>query len=205
MDLYFMPFACSLATRIALYEAGAEARFVEVDKTKRTPDGEDFHQINPLGLVPTLRLDDGSVLTENQAILQYVTRRFPEALHAPRDEQGWMRLQEWLGFVGTELHSGLFNLLLAPDAPDAVKAYARAKGLARFDVLETRLRDREYLVDGFSVADAYLVVVLNWTSVTDIDLANWPAVNAYVRRMRARPAFARAMTEERALYQRAQK
>ena len=203
MDLYFMPLACSLATRIALYEAGADARYVEVNKAKRTADGEDFHTINPLGLVPTLRLDDGSVLTENQAILQHVTRRFPEALHAPRDEAGWMRLQEWLCFIGTELHRGLFSLLLDADAPAVAKAYVREKGLSRLDVLETRLRDRAYLLDAFTVADAYLMVVLNWTAATEIDLARWPAVKAYLQRVRALPPVARAMGEERELYQRA--
>ena len=81
MDLYFSPLACSLATRIALYEAGAEANYLEVDPNTKIVqnDGSDFRAINPLGLVPTLRTDDGAVLTENAAILQYVADRHPQA------------------------------------------------------------------------------------------------------------------------------
>src|SRR3954467_12902764 len=105
MQLYFSPLACSMATRIAFYEAGGQAAFVEVDpKTKRTSDGVDFKTIHPLGLVPTLRTDAGDVLTENAAILQYVARQFP----ALDDGVDHARLQQWLCFIGTELHKGLF-------------------------------------------------------------------------------------------------
>ena len=109
MDLYFSPLACSMATRIALYEAGADANYLEVDpKTKVVQnDGSDFRAVNPLGLVPTLRTDDGLVLTENAAILQYVADRFPQAgISASGMERS--RLHQWLCFIGTELHKGLF-------------------------------------------------------------------------------------------------
>jgi glutathione S-transferase len=109
MDLYFSPLAGSLAARIALYEAGAEARFIEADpKTKRTPDGSNFVAIYPFGLVPLLRLDDGSLLSENAAVLQYIANKFPGSNLAPTDEFGRARLQQWLSFIGTELHQGLF-------------------------------------------------------------------------------------------------
>jgi len=103
MDLYFSPLACSLASRIALYEAGAEARFIEVDpKSKRTPDGADYREIYPVGLVPLLRLDDGSLLRENAAILQYIAARYPQAELVPADAAERARLQQWLSFIGTE-------------------------------------------------------------------------------------------------------
>jgi len=110
MDLYFSPLACSLATRVALYEAGAEANFLEVDpKTKVVrKDGSDFHKVNPLGLVPALRTDDGAVLTENAAILQYVADQFPKAGIAAGPGMERSRLHQWLCFLGTELHKGLF-------------------------------------------------------------------------------------------------
>ena len=201
MDLYFSPLACSLSARIALYEAGASADFVEVDsKTKRTSRGEDFVTVNPLRLVPTLRTDDQQVLTENAAILQYLGRRHPEASLLPADESGLMRAQQWLCFLGTELHKGLFTPLLDSKTPEGAKQYARDKYLSRLDVIEAQLTGREFLLDTFSVADAYLIVMLNWTVPTAIDLSRWPAIKAYAKRLRERPSVARAMAEERDLY-----
>jgi glutathione S-transferase len=207
MKLYYSPLACSMATRIALYEANAPADFVEVDpKTKQTLDtGADFRTINPLGLVPTLRTDDGAVLTENAAILQYVADRFPAASLAPRDGLDRSRLHQWLCFIGTELHKALFAPLLDKKAPEGAKAYALEKGTARLDVLDAHLHDREYLLDRFSVADAYLITVLTWSIVTPVDLKRWPAIAAYVARLHQRPSVARAMAEERPLYLQEQK
>jgi len=130
MDLYFSPLACSLATRIALYEAGAEANYLEVDpKTKVVQnDGSDFRQVNPLGLVPTLRTDDGLVLTENAAILQYVADRFPQARISTGPGMERSRLHQWLCFIGTELHKGLFVPVLDKKAPPEVKTYILGKG-----------------------------------------------------------------------------
>ena len=191
MDLYFSPLACSLATRIALYEAGAEANYLEVDpKTKVVQkDGSDFREVNPLGLVPTLRTDDGLVLTENAAILQYVADRFPQAGIATGPGMERSRLHQWLCFIGTELHKGLFVPVLDKTAPPEVKTYVLGKGLSRLDYLENYLKGREFLLDHFSVADAYLVTVINWTMATPpIELAKWPTVKAYYERLRARPA-----------------
>jgi len=138
MDLYFSPLACSMATRIALYEAGAAANFLEVDpKTKVVQnDGSDFRKVNPLGLVPTLRTDDGTVLTENAAILQYVADRFPKADLGTSAALERSRLHQWLCFIGTELHKGLFVPLLDKKAVPDVKSYVLEKNLSRLDYLE---------------------------------------------------------------------
>jgi glutathione S-transferase len=204
MDLYFSPLACSLATRIALYEAGADANYLEVDpKTKMVQnDGSNFREVNPLGLVPTLRTDDGVVLTENAAILQYVADRFPEAGISTKPGIDRSRLHQWLCFIGTELHKGLFVPMLDRNAPPDMKTYILGKGLSRLDYLENYLKDREFLLDHFSVADAYLVTVINWTMATPpIELAKWPTVKAYYERLRTRPSIARAIGEEFKLYQ----
>ena len=201
MDLYFSPLACSMATRIALYEAGGSARFIEVDtKAKRLVDGSDFLAINPLGYVPVIRTDEGELLTENSAILQHVAARFPDAALAPTDGIERSRLQAWLSFIGTELHKGLFIPLLDRKAPEAAKQYAVSKYGSRLDYLNTYLDGREFLLDRFSIADAYLTTVLNWSRATTLDLEQWPAVKDYFDRMRARPAIARAFTEEGALF-----
>src|SRR5690606_12740594 len=121
MNLYFSPLACSLATRIALYEAGQAVGYTEVDlKAKRLRDGTDYFGINPMGQVPALRLDDGTLLTENPAVLQYVADRFSEADLAPADAAGRMRLAQWLGFISTELHKAVFGPILDAKAPEAV-------------------------------------------------------------------------------------
>ena len=203
MDLYFSPLACSMATRIALYEAGAETNYLEVDPRTKVvqSDGSDFRQVNPLGLVPTLRTDDGQVLTENAAILQYVADRFPEARISTGPGFERSLLHQWLCFIGTELHKGLFSTMLDRKAPAEVKAYILGKSLPRLDYLENYLKGREYLLDHFSVADAYLVTVINWTMATPpVELAKWPAVKAYYERLRARASVARAMAEELKLY-----
>jgi glutathione S-transferase len=199
MDLYFSPLACSMATRIALYEMGAEANFLEVDpKTKcLLADGADYLETYPLGMVPALRTDDGFLLTENAAILQYVADRHPEAGLAPRDPVGRARLHQWLCFIGTELHKALFLPLLDKKAPPEMKLYVMAKYLPRLNYLDRYLTGREYVLDEFSVADAYLTTVLNWTQVIpEIEMARHPAIAAYLERMRKRPSVAKATAEE---------
>lgn len=203
MDLYFSPLACSMATRIALYEAGADASYLEVDPKSKIvlQDNSDFFPVNPLGLVPTLRTDDGAILTENAAILQHVADRFPDAGIGSASGIDRSRLQQWLCFIGTELHKGLFLPLLDRKAPAEMKAYVLEKYLSRLDVLNTHLEGREFLLDHFSVADAYLGTVLNWTMATPpIDLTKWPAINAYLTRFRTRPSVAKALAEELVLF-----
>jgi glutathione S-transferase len=203
MDLYFSPMACSMATRIALYEAGAEARFFEIDPPSKTllQDGSDFRVVNPLGLVPTLRTDDGLILTENAAILQHVAERFPDSPIAAGTGIERTRLQQWLCFIGTELHKSLFQPLLSKKAPPEAKAYALENGCSKLDYLDKHLAGRDFLLDRFSVADAYLSTVLNWTLVIpQLDLDQWPAIKAYHAKMRERPSVMRAVGEEFELF-----
>jgi glutathione S-transferase len=206
MDLYFSPLACSMASRIAFYEADADACFIEVDpKTKRTLDGENYLAVHPFGLVPALRTDDGEVLSENAAILQYIADRFPMADLAPAGGMARSRLQQWLCFIGTELHKALFVPLLDKTMPETTKAYIQAKGDGALDYLNAYLDGRDYLLDRFTVADGYLVTVLNWSRATPVDLAKWSAVAAYHKRLKQRPSIARALSEELALYAAEQK
>jgi glutathione S-transferase len=192
-----------MATRITLYEAGATAEYVEVDpKTKRTLSGADFTAVNPLGLVPVLELADGALITENAAILQLVAEHYPALGLAPRDALGRARLQQWLSFVGTELHKALFLPLLDEKASEPVKSYALAKADSRLARLSSGLEGREFLLDRFSVADAYLFTVLNWSAVTPVKLSSFPMVAAYHQRVLQRPAVARAFKEEKLLYAR---
>jgi glutathione S-transferase len=202
MDLYFSPLACSLATRIALYEAGADAAFIEVDpKTKRiVDDGSDYLKVYPLGMVPAIRLDDGALLTENAAILQYVAERFPDANLAPRSGIERARLQQWLCFIGTELHKGLFIPLFDKKAPEGTVANTLAKGESRLAYLNDHLTGREFLLDHFTVADAYLYTILNWSMATPVKFDRFPAIQDYFARMQKRPSVAKAFREELALY-----
>jgi glutathione S-transferase len=208
VDLYFSPMACSMATRIALYEAGGEARYREVDpSTKRlVEDGSDYRSVNPLGTVPVLRTDEGEILTENAAILQHVADQFPHSPIAAGTGMARSRLQQWLCFIGTELHKSLFTPLLSKKAPPDAKTYALDTGLSRLGYLDGHLAGREFLLDKFSVADAYLVTVLNWSMATpQVDLAGWPAIDAYHKRLRERPSVVRALSEEFELFKAEQK
>ncbi len=205
MELYFAPLACSMSTRIALAEAGAAIDLVEVDThAKRVlATGEDYRAINPLGYVPALRLDDGTVLTENAAILQYIAEQYPEAKLAPpsSDRVGRAKLRQWLSFIGAELHKGLMISLLGDKTPPEVKAWTLSKYAPRLAYLDAQLKDREFLLDRFSVADGYLTTVLNWTRATpEIDLSAYPNVKAYLERMRARPSIAAALATEIPLF-----
>jgi glutathione S-transferase len=201
MKLYFSPLACSLASRIALYEANAEATFVEVDlRAKTTTDGQNYLRLSPLGQVPLLELEPGETLSENGAILQFIAERYPEAGLAPRDAWGRSRLQEWLSFIGSELHKALFYPLLDENACEGAKAYALEKAASRFGWLQARLAGREFLLERFSVADAYLFAVLNWSAVTPVNLATWPTIRAYHASLLQRPSVSRAFSEERERY-----
>ena len=187
---------------IALYEANADARFIEVDpQTKLTLAGDDYRAIYPLGLVPLLRLDDGALLPEGAAILQYIAARYPKAELGGRDDLERARLQQWLGFIGTELHKALFIPLFDKGLSEEAKARVRAKGESRLAFLDNYLRGREFLLDRFSVADAYLYTVLNWTATTKVDLTPWTGITAYHARLQARPSITKAFKEELALYQ----
>src|SRR5215470_7644719 len=136
MDLYFSPLACSMATRIAFYEAGVEGRFIGVDtKSKRLADGSDFFAVNEMGQVPVLRTDTGELLTENPAVLQYVADQYPQSGLAPQSGMARYRLQQWLNFITSELHKVVFIPLLDPNCSQDAKTYAREKVERRFAYL----------------------------------------------------------------------
>lgn len=201
MELFFAPLACSMASRIAFYEAGYEATYTYRDgKTKRLPDGSDYRAINPLGYVPALRTDDGQVLTENAAILQYIADQVPDANLAPKDGIARVRLQQWLNFIGTELHKGIYTPLLTAKMPADAKAYALELAGARLGIIDNALKDRDFLLDHFSVADAYLFTVLHWSRATPIDLKAYPAITAYMAKLKQRSSVLRALGEELKLY-----
>jgi glutathione S-transferase len=205
VELYFSPLACSLAARIALYEAGAPATFTPVDlKAKKTADGTDFLAVNPMGQVPALRTEADGLITENPVVLQYVADRCPGSGLAPAGGPERYRLQLWLNFICTELHKAVFMPLFNPNSNEGAQAFARQLIPTRFDHLNAHLYGRDYLLDRFTVADAYLVTVLTWTRAAAIDLTPWPAILAYFKRMHQRDSVARAFAEELALYQQEQ-
>ncbi len=202
MKLYFSPGACSLSAHIASREAGIDLNLIKVDLKNRelSEDGSDFTKINPKGYVPVLELDDGSLLTEGPAIVQYIADLKPETGLAPRS--GTLeryRLQEWLGFINSEIHKG-FAPLFNPKAPEDYKAVARQTLGARLAFVATHLVKSDYLLgDRFSVADGYLFTVLNWTQWTGVDLAKWPSLEAFQERVGSRPAVKEALAAETAL------
>jgi glutathione S-transferase len=203
MDLYFSPMACSMATRIAAYEAGADIRFLKVDtkaQPKRAEDGAEFLAINPRGQVPVLRTDDGELIVENAVILQYLADRFPAAGLIPVDGAERRKVQSWLSFVGSELHQGAFTALLSPKAPDGAKAFARERLTERLAVLDAHLKGREFLQGKFSVADAYLFVMLTWARYLSIDFGPYSSLAAYRDRLQTRPSVAKAFDEEFTLF-----
>ena len=198
MKLYYSPGACSLASHIALYETGLPFEIDRLIKTtKMTVGGEDFMQINPKGYVPTIKLDDGSILTEGAAVLQYIADQKPDSGLAPK--AGTMeryRLQEWLTFISSELHKS-FSPMFNKDTTEEVKTNVRNLLTKRFGYVETQLANKPYLMgDHFTVADAYLFVVANWSNPVGFDLSPFPRIKEYQARIAARPAVQAAMKAE---------
>ena len=197
MKLYYAPLACSLASRITMYELGLEADFVCVDRhTKHLDDGSDYRAVHPLGLVPALETDDGILLTEDHAILRHLASLRPEAGLAPSDP----RLDQWLSFIASELHTAIFRPIFRPDTPPEVRAHAIASSAQPLGHVEQHLEGRLTLLEQFSVADIALYVVLSWVPSTPIDLAAYPALEAFRARIAERPAAARAFGEELPVY-----
>lgn len=198
MKLYYSPGACSLSPHIVLHESGLPFTVERVDlKTKQTETGADFFQVNPNGYVPTLQLDGGEILTEGPAIVQWIADQVPaRKLAPPNGTLERARLQEWLNFISTELHkshSALFN----PAAPDEWKTAMRELLTRRFTTVAQKLEGRDYLLGAdFSVADAYLFVVMSWGKWVKIDYAPWPVLQAYQARIAARPAVQAALKAE---------
>lgn len=199
MKLYYKPGACSLATHLVLHETGASFDIEEVDTDAgRTKSGRDFNEVNPKGYVPALELASGEVLTEGAAILQYIADQHPGSDLAPTAGTiARARLQEHLNYTASELHKA-FGAFFNKSASDADKQAAGKNVALKFDYLDGLLSDgRVFLLgSGFSVADAYLFVVANWSNFVGIDLKKWPHVAAFVERIAARPAARAAMKAE---------
>lgn len=198
MKLYYAPGACSLSPHIVLREAGVPVELARVDlATKKLESGDDFGTVNEKGYVPALVLDNGEVLTEGPAIIQYIADQKPQSGLAPK--AGTLeryRLQEWLNFIATEIHKS-FSPLFNKAASDDWKQAATANLSKRFDYLSRRLAGKNYLLgEKFSVADAYLFTVLNWTGFVGIDLSRWPVLKAYHARVAARPRVQEALQAE---------
>jgi glutathione S-transferase len=197
MKLYFSPGACSLSPHIVLREAGLPFTLEKVNlKTKVTATEADYTRINPKGYVPALQFDDGSVLTEGPAIVQWVADEVPEKHLAPAP--GTMeryRLIEWLNFVSTELHK-TFSPLFNPATPEATRAMQLANLNKRLGYVEQHITGPYLTGEHFSVADAYLFTVLSWAKFVKLDLAPYPNVNALVARIAARPAVQAALQAE---------
>jgi glutathione S-transferase len=198
MKLYYTPGACSMAAHIVAEEEGIALDLVRVDlATHRTQDGTDFRTINPKGYVPALELDEGGILTENVAILLYLAHQKPRAgIAPPMGDPVWFRAVEWLSYVATEMHQG-FAPLWNRNLPDSSRTVLVDKLKKKLDFLELHLRENPYLLPGgYSVADAYLFVVLNWAEMVRVDLNPWPAVRGYRAIVGDRPAVRRAMKVE---------
>ncbi|MBV9571639.1 MAG: glutathione transferase GstA [Alphaproteobacteria bacterium] len=196
MKLYYTPGACSLAAHIVGEEAGLGLKLEKVDlKTHKTADGSDYYAVNPKGYVPALALDDGGTLTENIAILNYLADRSGEKLHTPR--HGTLeryRLEEWLGFITTELHKSFGPLFQG--GGDDERNKAKQKILHRLKHVEERLTEPFLLGERMSVADAYLFVILTWSTKMHLDLSPYPRLNAFFARMNERDSVKRALAAE---------
>ncbi|BEP94389.1 glutathione transferase GstA [Acidovorax sp. A79] len=198
MKLYYSPGACSLSPHIALHEAGlAYTPVLASTKTHKLQDGSDYYGINPLGYVPMLELDDGTRLREGPAIVQYIADQVPLKMLAPQN--GTLqryRLQEWLTFIGMELHRG-FTPLFNPATPEEYKVMARDRLLQRLQWVDGQLAGKQYVMgDHFTVADGYLFTVQGWHKPTGIDISSLANLQAYAARVAARPAVQAAMKVE---------
>jgi len=198
MKLYYSKGACSLAVRIVLHELKLTCEYEAVDlKTKKTEHGEDFLKINPKGAVPTLKLDDGKILTENAAIQQYLadlghgTKLLPAVGHFNR-----YRVIEWLSYVNSEFHKAC-GALFNPKIPQSVKDEVFIPIVkAKLDYLDKHLANSPYLLDHHTLPDGYLFVILSWLPHFNMDLSHWKHVFKYFNELKKRPAIADALKEE---------
>jgi glutathione S-transferase len=198
MKLYFSQGACSLSPHIVMHEAGLAFEAIPAPtKTHQLPDGTDFYTINPLGYVPYLTLDDGRSLHEGPAIVQYLADLVPEKKLAPANGTfERYKLQEWLTFIGTELHKS-FSPLFNPAAPDETKNQAKQTLAKRLAWVDSELAGKDYLLgEQFTVADAYLFTVTNWARIVKVDLSTFANLLAYRTRVSERPGVQAAMRAE---------
>jgi glutathione S-transferase len=198
MKLFHSPGACSLAAHIVALEAGVGATYEKVDlRTKKTETGADFNKINPKGYVPTLELDNGEILTEVSAVIQYLADQAPKSGLLP--EMGSAeryRVLEWIGFISTELHKG-FGPLFKPDTPDTYKTIVIANLHRRLAYLDGALAGRSFLVgDRFTVADGYAFTILRWSQPLKIDISEYKNIVAYMDRVANREKVRQALQAE---------
>lgn len=198
MKLFYKPGACSLSPHIALREAGLDFTLEKVDlATKKTEHGADYLAINPKGQVPALQLDDGSLLTEGVAIVQFIADKVPDRqLLAPSGSMTRYHTLEWLNYIATELHKG-FTPLFRPDTPEAFKPIARQALEKKFQYIEEELTDKQWILGlRFTVADAYLFTVLRWAYAIKLDMSGFEHIASYMERVKARPGVAAALAAE---------
>ncbi len=197
MKLYYMPGACSLAPHISLREAGLPFSLVRYDKETQVLDGgQRLDDVNEKGYVPVLELDNGARLTEVPAIVQYIADQRPESRLAP-PLGTWERyqLQEWLNFFSSEVHKSFWPFFHGSCEPERPAQTERL--LRRFGWIERKLGDRAFLMsDAFTVADAYLLVMLNWLRPAGFDLGQWPRLKEYRARVSQRPSVQAALEAE---------
>lgn len=198
MKLYYLKGACSLASYISLIEAGQKFEGIEVERgTKNTKDGRNLNDINPKGYVPALVLDDGTVLTENVNVLAYISTLDPNGRLAPKvGTLGFFKVVEWLAFANGEIHKQL-SVMFRPNSTEDMKTIARNAAQMRFGFVDKSLGDKPYLTgENFTVADAYMYVLLSWLPRVGVDISGYPTLVAYYERCRARPSVQQARTEE---------
>lgn len=198
MKLYYSPGACSLSPHIVLREAGLPFTPVLAStKTHKLQDGTDYYTINAKGYVPLLELDDGQRLSEGPAIVQYVGDQVPaKKLVAAAGTMERYRQMEWLNFISSELHKA-YGLFFNPATPEEFKAATRTRLAGRLQWVDQQLEGKQYLMgDSFTVPDAYLFTVANWSKHVGVDLAPYPHLGAFMTRMASRPAVQEAMKAE---------
>jgi len=198
MKLYYLTGACSLASYISLIEAGQKFEAYAVERgTKKTADGKDFTSFNPKGYVPALVLDDGQVLTENVAVLSYISSLDASHRLAPAaGTLGFFRVVEWLSFINSEVYKCM-SPMFRPTTTDEQKTALREQLATRHAFIEDALGDKAYLTgENFTVADAYLYVTLSWRERVGVDISRFPKLSAYFERCRARPSVQQARKAE---------
>jgi glutathione S-transferase len=198
MKLYYSPGACSLSPHIVLKESGLAFEAIAAPtKTHQLADGTDYYTINPLGYVPLLVLDDGTQLREGQVIVQYIADLVSAKQLAPVNGSfARYKLQEWLSFIGTELHKG-FSPLFNPAMPEEAKALAKTRLVSRLTWVDGELAGKTYLMgDTYTVADAYLFVVAGWSKHVGVDISGLANLGAFMARVGERPAVQDALRAE---------
>lgn len=199
MKLYYSPGACSLAVNISLREAALKFDAIKVDlRAKKTATNEDYLKINPKGYVPALVMDNGQMMTEGVAIMQWAADQAKGKSLLP----AWGTMErykaiEWLNFIATELHKGM-SPLWRPDFPESARAQAKERLATRFAMVEEQLSKTSYLMgNDFTVCDAYLFTMIQWTPVLKIEMSSFPKIMAFHERLNSRPTVQEALSAEK--------